>query len=158
MLLLQRGLLLLLRAKLYPLNCLTTKWLNWTETVFPKASFFFFFNEIDHNCKELTHWKRLWCWEGLGARGEGDDRMRWLDGITDSMDVWVNSGSWWWTGRPGVLRFMGSQSRTRLSDWSESESESQFVFIHLFVYCHVYCKNFHEKRNHVFCLPYMSST
>ena len=38
------------------------------------------------SCKELTHWKRLWCWEGLGAR-EGDDRMRWLDGITDSMDV-----------------------------------------------------------------------
>ena len=33
--------------------------------------------------------------------------------------VWVNSGSWWWTGRPGMLRFMGSQSRTRLSDWTE---------------------------------------
>ena len=33
--------------------------------------------------------------------------------------VWVNSGSWWWTGRSGVLRFMGSQSRTRLSDWTE---------------------------------------
>ena len=33
--------------------------------------------------------------------------------------VWVKSGSWWWTGRPGVLRFMGSQSWTRLSDWTE---------------------------------------
>ena len=33
--------------------------------------------------------------------------------------VWVNAGSWWWTGRPGVLRFMVSKSRTRLSDWSE---------------------------------------
>ena len=33
--------------------------------------------------------------------------------------VWVNSGSWWWTGRPGILKFMGSQSRTRLSDWTE---------------------------------------
>ena len=33
--------------------------------------------------------------------------------------VWVNSGSWWRTGRPGVLWFMGSQSRTRLSDWTE---------------------------------------
>ena len=33
--------------------------------------------------------------------------------------VWVNSGSWWWTGRPGVLWFMGLQSRTRLSNWTE---------------------------------------
>ena len=33
--------------------------------------------------------------------------------------VWVNSGSWWWTGRPGMLQFMGLQSRTRLSDWTE---------------------------------------
>ena len=40
-----------------------------------------------HLMEELTHWKRLWCWEGLEAGGEGDDRMRWLDGITDSMDV-----------------------------------------------------------------------
>ena len=40
----------------------------------------------------------------------GWQKMRWLDGITDSMTwVWVNSGSWWWTGRPGVLQSMGSQ-------------------------------------------------
>ena len=38
-------------------------------------------------CKELTHFKRPWCWERLKARGEGDDRMRWLDGITNSMDM-----------------------------------------------------------------------
>ena len=36
---------------------------------------------------ELTHLKRLWCWEWLQVGGEGDDRMRWLDGITDSMDM-----------------------------------------------------------------------
>ena len=41
-----------------------------------------------------------------GRRRRGRQRMRWLDGITDSMG---NSRSWWWTGRPGVLRFMGSQ-------------------------------------------------
>ena len=52
-----------------------------------------------------------------GRRRRRRQRMRWLDGITDSMAwVWVNSGSWWWTGRPGVLRFMGSQSWTWLSD------------------------------------------
>ena len=45
-----------------------------------------------------------------GGRRRGQQRMRWLDGITDSMDMsWVNSRSWWWTGRCGVLRFMGSQ-------------------------------------------------
>ena len=39
-------------------------------------------------CKELTHKKRPWCWEPLKAGGEGDDdRMRWLDGITDSVDM-----------------------------------------------------------------------
>ena len=55
-----------------------------------------------------------------GGRRRGLQRIRWLDGITDSMAwVWVNSGSWWWTGRPGVLRFMGSQSQTWLSDWTE---------------------------------------
>ena len=63
------------------------------------------------SCEELTHWKRPWCWEGLGAGGEGDDRGwdGWMASPTRWAWVWVNSGSWWWTGRPGELRFMGSQ-------------------------------------------------
>ena len=52
-----------------------------------------------------------------GRRKRGWQRMRWLDSITDSWTwVWVNSGSWWWTGRPGVLQSMGSQ-RVR-HDWA----------------------------------------
>ena len=64
-----------------------------------------------HLMEELTHWKRLWCWEGLGAGGEGDDRGWdvWMALPTRWTWVWVNSRSWWWTGRPGVLRVMGSR-------------------------------------------------
>ena len=73
------------------------------------------------SCKELTHWKRPWCWEGLGAGGEGDDRGwdGWMASLTWWTWVWVDTRSWWWTGRPGVLQFMGSQSQTRLSNWTE---------------------------------------
>ena len=48
--------------------------------------------------KELTHWKRLWCWESLKAGGEGDNRG--WDGWMASRWtwVWISSGSWWWTG------------------------------------------------------------
>ena len=47
-------------------------------------------------CKELTHWKRPWCWEGLGAGGEGDDIGWdvWMVSLTQWTRVWVNSGSW----------------------------------------------------------------
>ena len=51
-----------------------------------------------------------WCWEGLGAGGEGDAKGwdGWMASLTRWTWVSVNSGSWWWTGRSGVLRFMGS--------------------------------------------------
>ena len=63
------------------------------------------------SCEELTHWKRLWCWEGLGAGGEGDSRGwdGWMASLTRWTWVWVNSGSWWWTGGSGMLQFLGSQ-------------------------------------------------
>ena len=62
-------------------------------------------------CEELTYLKRPWCWQRLKARGEGDDRGwdGWMASTTQWTWVWINSGSWWWTGRPGVLRFMGLQ-------------------------------------------------
>ena len=69
-------------------------------------------------CEELTHLKRPWCWERLKAGGEGDDREwdGWMASPTQWTWVWVNSGSWWWTGRRGMLRFMVSQ-RVR-HDWA----------------------------------------
>ena len=68
-------------------------------------------NILATSCEELTYWKRPWCWEGLGAGGEGNDRGwdGWMASLTRWAWVWVNSGNWWWTGRPRILRFMGSQ-------------------------------------------------
>ena len=61
--------------------------------------------------KELTHWKRPWCWERLKTGGKEDDRGwdGWMASPTQWTWVWVISGSSWWTGRLGVLWFMGSQ-------------------------------------------------
>ena len=66
----------------------------------------------------FTHWKRPWCWERLRAGGEGDDRGwdGWMASPTEWNWVWEDSGSWWCTGRPGMLQFMGSQ-RVR-HDWA----------------------------------------
>ena len=79
------------------------------------------YNHLTHiNVKSWLIWKdpdagEDWRWEEKGTT-----EMRWLDGITDIMDmILVDFGSWWWTGRPGVLQSMGLQSRTQLSDWTE---------------------------------------
>ena len=88
-------------------------------------------NTLPTWCKELTHLKRPWCWERLRAGGEGDNRG--WDGRMVSPTqwtwVWVDSGSWWWTGRPGVLRFMGSQRVGR--DWATelNWTESSFLVL-----------------------------
>ena len=68
-------------------------------------------NTLAKWCEELTHSKRLWCWERLKVGGKGDDRGwdGWMASLTRWTWVWVSSGSWWWTGKPGVLQSMGSQ-------------------------------------------------
>ena len=77
-------------------------------------------------CEKLTHLKRPWCWERLRAGGEGDDRGwdGWVASPTQWTWVWVNTRSWWWTGRPGVLQSMGLQ-RVRCNwaselNWTDS--------------------------------------
>ena len=84
--------------------------------------------------EKLTHWKRSWCWEGLKAGGEGDDRGwdGWMASPTRWTWVWIGSGNWWCTGKPGTLQSLGSQ-RLRHSwatelNWKANESaESMFV-------------------------------
>ena len=74
-------------------------------------------SRVSSNTTVQKHWKRPWCWERLKAGGEGDDRGwdGWMVSLTWWTWVWASSGSWWWTGRPGVLQSMRSQ-RVR-HDW-----------------------------------------
>ena len=61
--------------------------------------------------QSFVSWKRPWCWERLKAAGEGDDRGwdGWMASLTWLTWVLVGSGSWWWTGKPGVLQSVGLQ-------------------------------------------------
>ena len=73
---------------------------------------------FDHLTWRVDSLEKTLMLEGIGGkRRRGRQRMRWLDGITDLMHMsLMNSGSWWWTGRPGMLWFIGSQ-RVR-HDWA----------------------------------------
>ena len=87
-----------------------------------------------HLMRRVTHWKRLWCWKGLGAGGEWDHRGwdAWMASGTRWTWVWVNSRSWWWTGRLGVLQFMGSQrvghSWATELNWSDMSLYMSLIF------------------------------
>ena len=82
-------------------SILGVHWKDWCWSSNPLATW----------CQELTHLERSWCWGRLRAGGEGDDRGwdGWMASPTQWTWVWVNSGSWWWTGRPDMLQFLGSQ-------------------------------------------------
>ena len=82
-------------------------------------------NTLAPLCEELTHWKRHWFWERLRAGGEGFDRGwdGWMASPTQWTWVWISSGSWRWTGRPGVVQSMGVQrighNWAAEQDWTE---------------------------------------
>ena len=72
-------------------------------------------------CEKLTHLKRCWCWERLEPGGEADDRGwdGWMASLTQGTWVLVDSGSWWWTGKPSMLQYMGAQRVGH--DWATTE-------------------------------------
>ena len=96
-------------------------------------------------CKELTHWKRPWCWERLKAGGERDDRGwgGWMASLTKLTWVWASSGSWWWTGKPGVLQSLGLQ-RVR-HDWVTE--------LNLLIICFKYSSVYMSIPNSLSILP-----
>ena len=81
--------------------------INWKDRCWGWSS-----NSLATWCKEPTHWKRPWCWGRLKEGREVDDRgwEGWMASPSQWTWVWVNSGSWWWTRRPGVLQSVGSQT------------------------------------------------
>ena len=74
-----------------------------------------------HLMRRVNSLEKTLMLERLRAEGEGDDRGwdGWMASPTRWTWVWVNSGSWWWTGRPGMLRFMGSDTTERVNWTSE---------------------------------------
>ena len=108
------------------MNIVWKDWWSWNSN--PLATW----------CEELTHWKRPWCWEGLGAGGKGDDRGwdGWMASPTWWTWVWVNSWSWWWTGRPGAQRFMGLQRVGH--DWATELNWTEFTQDYLLEFLWLY--------------------
>ena len=60
---------------------------------------------VGHLMRRADSFERPWCWVSLRAGGEGDNRGwdGWMASPTQWTWVWMNSGSWWWTGSPGML-------------------------------------------------------
>ena len=73
-------------------------------------------------CEELTHWKEPDAGKDWRQKKKGtteDEMAAWHHRLDGHEFKWASSGSWWWRGKPGMLQSTGSQSQTRLSDWTE---------------------------------------
>ena len=75
---------------------------------------------LGHLMQRADSLERPWCWERLKVGEEGNNRGwdGWMASPTQWAWVWVNTGSWWWTGRLGVLQSLGLQSWTWLGNWT----------------------------------------
>jgi len=82
---------------------------------------------------KLAHWKRPWCWERLRAGGKWSDRGwdGWMASLTQWTWVSANSGSWWWTGKPGV-QGIGHNLATNNPEISSSP---EIFLLHLICFC-----------------------
>ena len=92
-------------------------------------------------CEKLTHWERPWYWKRMKVGGEGDDRRLdgWMASLTLWTWVWASSGSWCWTGKPGVLQSMGSQ-RVR-HDWATELNWLACVCAQLLSHVQLFCNS-----------------
>ena len=115
-----------MKALQSPLDC------KQIQPVHPKGNHSWIFMErlmlklklqyFGHLMWRADSFEKTWCWEGLGAGGEADERGwdGWMASPTQWAWVWVNSGSWWWTGKLGVLQSMESQiDTTEWLNWTE---------------------------------------
>ena len=84
------------------------------------------------SCEELTHWKRLWCWEGLEAWGERDNRGwdGWMASLTRWTWVWVNSGVGDGQGGLVCCNSWGHKEsdKTEWLNWTELKSTNQWLW------------------------------
>ena len=107
-------------------------------------------------CEALTHWKRAWCWERLKSEGEGDNRGwdGWMASLTWWTWVWASSGSWWWTGKPGMLQSMGSQ-RVR-HNWVTEQPVIFLIFEKLYT---IFQNGYTNLQSHQQCMnnPFSST-
>ena len=97
--------------------------------------------------------ERPWCWERLKVGGEGDDRGGdgWMASPTQWAWVWVNSRSWWWTGRHGMLQSMGSQRVGH--NW-----ETELNWTCKLVDFHIFIVNYSKLHNNFLCKCQLSWT
>ena len=107
-------------------------------------------------CEELTHEKNPCCWKRLKARGEGDNRGwdGWTVSATQWTWAWASSGSWRWTGKPGMLQSVGlqriRQDRATELNWPIHPS----IYLSIFVYTHTCITHIHSY-NGIICYSSM---